>query len=407
MKTLFKLARRNIWRNKRRTLLTMSSIFLAAFTALFTRSMQFGTYDLMIDNTVRLSTGYIQIHDKGYWENKSINNTFEDSPALDEKLAGFDEITKVIPRLESFALASSGKHTKGTIVIATDPAVEDAVGGLSEKIVQGSYLSEKDDGIIVAEKLAQFLGLTVGDTLVLLGQGYHGVTAAAQYPVKGIFHFPIPQLNNQLIYMALREGQNFYAAPNRLTSLSIMLQDESHLDDVLEKLKAELDPQKYEVMRWEEMNRELVQAIQSDNAGGLIMLGILYIIIGFGVFGTVMMMTIERRKEFAVMIAVGMRKTQLAFMTGIESILIGIISILIGIITAYPIIYYLYVNPIPLSGDIAETMAVFGVEPILPFSIDPTLFLNQGITVFIIMIIAIIYPISIIFRLNILKAMRG
>ncbi|NOX18083.1 MAG: ABC transporter permease [Chlorobi bacterium] len=406
MNTLFKLARRNIWRNKRRTLLTMSSIFLAAFIALFTRSMQFGTYDLMIENTVRLSTGYIQIHDKGYWENKSINNTFEDSPQLEKELSSYKEITQVIPRLESFALASSGKHTKGTIVIATNPATEDSVSKLSEKIIFGSYLTN-DDGIIVAEKLAKFLELTVGDTLVLLGQGYHGVTAAAQYPVKGIFHFPIPQLNNQLIYMNLSEGQNFYAAPNRLTSLSIMLKDESQLDDVLEKLKSELDPKKFEVMRWEEMNKELVQAIQSDNAGGVIMLGILYIIIGFGVFGTVMMMTIERRKEFAVMIAVGMRKSQLALMTAIESVLIGVISIIIGILAAYPILYYLYLHPIPLSGDIAEAMTVFGVEPILPFSIDPSLFLNQGITVFIIMIIAIIYPISIIFRLNILKAMRG
>jgi ABC-type lipoprotein release transport system permease subunit len=250
------------------------------------------------------------------------------------------------------------------------------------------------------------LGIDVGDSLVLLGQGYHGITAAAEYPVRGIFHFPLPQLNNQLIYMTLPEGQNFFAAPNRLTSLSVLLDSEDALDDVMKSLKTKLAGKNLEIMRWEKMNVELVQAIKSDNAGGLIMLGILYIIIGFGVFGTVMMMTIERRKEFAVMIAVGMRKSKLVLMTAIESILIGIMAIVAGILFAYPLLYYLHENPIPLTGGLAEAMISFGVDPILPFSIDPSLFVSQALTVFIIMIVAIVYPISIIFKLNVLKAMR-
>ncbi len=406
MKTLFKLARRNIWRNKRRTILTMTSIFLAAMIALFTRSMQHGSYSMMIDNTVRLSTGHIQIHAEGYWDNKSINNTFESNSEMEKKILSVNHIEQVIPRLESFSLASSGKHTKGSIVIATNPETENSVSKLESRIIRGKYLSQNGNGIIVAEKLAEFLGIDVGDSLVLLGQGYHGVTAAAEFPVKGIFHFPLPQLNTQLIYMNLPAGQNFFAAPDRLTSISILLDSEQALDETLDKLKTQFKERNFEIMRWEKMNVELVQAIQSDNAGGLIMLGILYIIIGFGVFGTVMMMTIERRKEFAVMIAVGMRKSKLVILTAMESVLIGAMAIVIGIVAAYPILYYLHQNPIPLTGALADAMISFGVDPILPFSIDPALFLNQGITVFIITLAAIIYPLSIIFKLNILKAMR-
>ena len=142
---------------------------------------------------------------------------------------------------------------------------------------------------------------------MLLGQGYHGVTAAAQYEIKGILHFPIAELNKQLVLMPLKECQYFYASENRLTSISIMLNDAEAIDKTVADIKGNLSDE-YEVMSWQEMNKELVQFVDSKVIGGIIMLSILYIVIGFGVFGTVMMMTMERRKEFAIMVSIGMRK---------------------------------------------------------------------------------------------------
>ena len=406
MKTLIKIAWRNIWRNKKRTILTMVSIFLAVFLSLFTRSMQKGSYANMINNAVKLSTGYIQIHKKGYWDDKSINNTFTDSKKLESILSKNKNITFHIPRLESFALASSGKHTKGTMVVGTKTGIEDSLNHYSKKIIKGQYLKANDKAVIVAEKLAEYLQVTVGDTLVLLGQGYHGITAAAAYPVKGIIHFPIPQLNNQLVILPLKECQYLYAVGNKITSYSLMLNSPNNMDETIEELQKELG-NKYEVMSWEEMNQEMVQAIQTDNIGGIIMLAILYIVIGFGVFGTVMMMTMERRKEFAIMIAVGMQKTQLVLMVIWETILFGVVAILIGLLASYPLLSYLHNNPIPLSGDLAASMIAFGSEPILPFSVNPDIFLSQTLTVILITVIAVLYPFSVILKFNVLKAMRS
>ncbi|MCB0743163.1 MAG: ABC transporter permease [Ignavibacteriae bacterium] len=406
MKTLLKMAWRNIWRNKKRTFLTMFSIFLAVFLSLFTRSMQVGSYSNMISNAVKLSTGYIQIHAKGYWEKKSINETFEDSPQLDSLLKNNTNISFVIPRLESFALASSGKHTKGAIVIGTNPQIENKLNKYSEKIIKGNYLSENDEAILVSEKLAEYLNVDVGDSLVLLGQGYHGITAAAKYRIKGIINFPIPQLNNQLVIMPLKLSQYFYAVDNRLTSISLMLNDPESLDETINDLNNELK-NKYEIMAWQEMNKEMVQAIESDNVGGIIMLAILYIVIGFGVFGTVMMMTMERRKEFAIMISVGMQKYKLLQLVALETILIGMVSILIGIVLSYPFLLYLHNNPIPLTGELAASMELFGAEPILPFSIKSGIFINQTISVILISVLAVIYPLSVILKFNVLKAMRS
>jgi len=384
----------------------MSSIFLAAFLSMMTRSMQKGSYTMMIDNAVKLSTGYIQVHSDGYWEKKSIDKTFINSTSLLNEIKTTENVTTVIPRLESFALASSGNHTKGTLIFATEPQLEDSLNNLADRIIEGNYLTPDDEGIIVAQKLAEYLQVSVGDTLVLLGQGYHGVTAAGQFEVKGIFYFPIPQLNNQLAYLTLHAAQYFYAAPDRVTSYSIMISDPEDLTDTYVLVKNKLSD-KYEVMTWDLMNREMVQAIESDNIGGIIMLAILYLVIGFGVFGTVMMMTMERRKEFAIMIAIGMQKTKLFLVTIFETMLIGIIAIIFGVVVSYPLLYYYYLNPIQLSGAMADAMLSFGVEPILPFSVDPLIFVNQSITVIIITIVAILYPLSIILRFNLLKAMRS
>lgn len=406
MKTIIKMAYRNIWRNKRRTILTIFSIFLAMLLSLFTRSMQKGSYANMISNVVKISTGYIQIHKRDYWENKSINKTFKFNHSIIERLSEDENITTAIPRLESFALASSGTRTKGTLIIGTNPALEDSLNHFSKKIVRGGFLKKGDRSIVVAEKLAEYLQLEVGDTLVLIGQGYHGITAAEQYPIKGILHFPIPQLNNKLIIMPLKEAQYYYGANNRLTSISLMLKNPDQLKKEITDLKKSLG-KNYEVMSWQEMNTEMVQTIESDNVGGIIMLAILYLVIGFGVFGTVMMMTMERRKEFAVMIAIGMQKTKLLFMVLTETLLIGIIAVLFGLLVAYPLLVYMFYHPIQLTGEIAASMISFGAEPIMPFSLQSGIFISQTILVIIVTIVAVIYPLSVLLKFKVLKAMRS
>lgn len=406
MKELIKIAWRNIWRNKRRTILTMTSIILAACLALMTRSMQKGSYENMISNAVKLSTGYFQVQGNGYWENKSIDKTFLHSYKLISKIKENEEVGIIVPRLESFALASSGKHTKGSIIIATDPEIENRLNKLADKIISGEYLNKDDNEILVAEKLAEYLQLSVGDTLVLLGQGYHGVTAAAQYRVKGIIDFPIPQLNNQLIYMPLKAGQEFYSAYGRVTTYSVMISDPEELGEIITEIKSQISDD-YVIMDWKELNKEMVQAIQSDDIGGQIMLGILYMVIGFGMFGTIMMMTIERRKEFAVMIAVGMQKSKLFLVVLFETVMIGVVALIISLIISYPILFYYFKNPIPLEGELAEAMEMFGAEPIMPFSLDADIFINQTLAVIIIACIASLYPLTKILRFEILKAMRS
>ena len=406
MKEYFKIAWRNLWRNRRRTLITISSVLFAVFLALLMRSMQLGTYGYMIENAVKNSTGYIQIHEKGYWDDKSIDNTMAYTAELEGKIRQTYNVRDIIPRLESFALVSSGKQTKGVAVIGTDPEIENRVSNLSKRIVSGQYLENGQNGILIAEGLANYLQVTVNDSVVLLGQGYHGVTAAAELPVRGIVRFAQPDMNNTLIYLALPTAQDLYSAPGSLTSISLMLDDPDKMHQTYKALSA-IDPENLEVMTWKEMLHELLQYIEGDNISGLFMLGILYLVVGFGILGTILMMTMERRKEFGIMVAVGMKRYKLSVIILIESVIIGIAGVMAGVVLSMPFILYFHHNPIHLTGEMAEAVLEYNMDPIMPFAMEPNFFISQSIVVVIITLIAVLYPVTVISRLKVVNAIKG
>lgn len=395
-----------MWRNRRRTFITLGSVFMAVLLAIAIRSIQKGVYGNMISNAVRFSTGYIQVHAKGYWNDKSINNSFQSTPALQKTIQGEPGILYAVPRLESFCLASSGQHTKGVGIIGIDAAGEDKMTGIAGKIVEGQYFSPKNDsGVIIGDGLAKYLHIHLRDTLILLGQGYHGTSAAAQFPVQGIFHYPLDQLNNSLIYLSLPQAQALFNAPGRLTSASIMLKDPGDIDRATRYLQSALDST-WEVMQWPEMNKSLVQEIQADNGGGIIMLGILYLVVAFGVFGTILMMTLERKKEFAVMISIGMHRAKLTVIIIFETVFIGLLGIISGSALIFPALVYLNRHPITLTGPSAQTYQQLGIEPILPTSLDIHIFLYQGLTVLGIAMVSVLYPLWYINRFKITETLK-
>ena len=400
-----RLAWRNLWRNKKRTIIAASSVFFAVILALAMRSMQKGTYDFMIDSSVRISTGYIQVHDKGYWDKRSLDESMVLNKNIEMKLSKLTDITLVVPRLETYTLVSRGNATKVSPIIGINPGLERNMLKLREKLVAGKYLSDSSRGILVGEGLAQLIKAGIGDSVVLYGQGFHGITAAAQVPIEGIVRLPIPELNKTMIYTSLSYAQWLYSAPDRITSLSIMIDKPKHLDEVKSEVE-KLFGDKYEIMTWKEMSPELVQSIEVDNAGGIIMLAILYIVIGFGIFGTIMMMTAERTKEFGILVAVGMKKTKLIMVTTLETIFISLIGVMAGIIVSYPLLLYLYYNPIRLTGELAQAMLAFGQEPIMPFSIAPGIFIAQFWTVLLIALLSAWYPFRYVQKLDAVEAIR-
>lgn len=407
MKTILKIAWRNIWRNKRRTLITVASIMFALFFAIIMRGFQKGSYAKMKENAIESYSGYLQIQQKGYWDDKNINNTLSIDQEIIAELEEDKRVKVIIPRLESFALASSGESTKGTVVMGIDPDKENKMTRIKSFLQSGEFINADDKSIMVAEGMAKFLNVKVNDTIVLFSSGYHGASAAGLYPIKGILKLPTPEMNRSTVYLPIKETQFLFSAEDRMTALVFDLYDLDDLPGLEQDVRAKIDPEVYEVMGWEVMNKELIQMIETDNAGGVIMIAILYMVIAFGIFGTVLMMTNERIREFSVMVSIGMQKSKLAKVVITELFFLTFMAVLAGIIISLPVMFYFYYNPIQFSGDAVEVMQDFNFEPVMPMGIEGGIFVFQGIAISILSLIAMSYPTIKILKLDVVKGLRS
>jgi ABC-type lipoprotein release transport system permease subunit len=473
MKEDLKLAWRNLWRNRRRTMITSASIFFAVFFAVIMRSFQLGIYDKMIMNFIESYSGYLQVQNVKFQDDPSVDNCFAYSDSLISSISRVKNIVSTSPHIESFALASSGPQTKGVAVLAIDPekerkfsnpenklvkyritkevvarmkttaAIPSFITNKVEKIIGGSYssvarleleldlsskenelyipeitklcevtngyLSKDDIGVLVSDRLASFLKVTIGDTVILIGQGYHGTSAAGIFPVRGIIKMPVSGIDNKLIIMTIPAAQKFFDTEGKITSLAVNLTDKSHrvMTNAQKSINSMLKDKSTVTRTWEDLNPVLVQQIQGDSQTGIATLAILYFIIFFGIFGTVLMMMAERKREFGVLISIGMQKRKLKKIITIEMILIGILGLIGGLIASSPFILYYFYNPILLKGDVGNIMEDIGWDAVMPTAWFGGYFYWQAIVVSTMVLIATLYPLRKISKLKEIDALRS
>ncbi len=406
MSKIFLLAWRNLWRNRKRTFITLASIVFAVIIATFMRGIQLGSYEKMLNDAIQNTSGHIAIMGKDYWEDKSLINSMPVDSHMDSLIQSNPLVEVSIPKITSGCLVSFGNATRGVLVMGVDPELEDFQSGLKNKMIAGQYLSSQNS-VIIGEDLARYLKADVGDSVVLLGQGYQGMTAAGLYPITGIFSHPLGQLNKRVVYISLGTAEDLFFMYDRRSQQSIVLKDYTDEDKLMSIITPELDTSLYEVQDWRVMNKEILQNIESDNFFGIIMIGILYMVIGFGVFGTILMMVMERRKEFSVMIAIGMKRRKLLTVVIVEAVYMAIIGSIVGLMLAFPLVLFYYFNPITFTGEQAELYYEFNMEPILQVSLQPDYMVAQFLIVLVLSLIASILPLNSILKLDIVKVIRG
>lgn len=402
---LHRLAWRNIWRNKRRTWITIASILFSVLLAVSMRSLQLGMYDRMIENVIGDHFGYVQVHEKGYWDEQSLNRSMAASDSLVEQALGISGFSSAAPRLEGFALASYEESTQGVRITGIDPERE--LLPLGEKLEEGRRFEKGERAVLIGKGIAEKMGVGLGDTLVFLGQGYQGMSAADKYPVAGVLSLSNPELNDRSVFLPLQEAQWYFGTQDRWTSIALDIGQYEDAARMADRLRSELDTARYEVMDWRTMMPELDQMIKADNAGGVIMVFILYMVIAFGIFGTVLMMTSERMKEFGILVAVGMKRRRLAKVVVLETLMLAFLGVAIGMGVSVPFLFYFHANPIELGGQAAEAMKEFGFEAVLPASTDPDILLTHGGIVLGVALLSSLYPLARILALNAVEAMRS
>jgi ABC-type lipoprotein release transport system permease subunit len=405
---ILKIAWRNIWRNKKRTLITTLSISGALFLIILMRSMQFGFYDNIINTIVQSYSGYVQVHANGYWDKQSVNNSMEVDEKFINEINSINGIDNIAKRLQTFSLVSKGEKSKGVIITGIEIEKEQLITDWDKKIIEGSKSFDNADRIILSKGIAEYFDVTMGDTLVLFGQGYQGMMAAGKYVANGIIDLKNPKLNEMAIFMDIESAQDYISSENIATHLIIDKKEYYDENKIAEDVRKTISSD-YEVMTWKEILPELDQMITADNVGGLIMAFILYVIVCFGMFGTVLMMTEERMYEFGVLLSIGMDKIKLYLIILLETIMLSSIGVIIGVLTTRPISHYFNRNPINMESfgeGLGDAMGEFGFDPIMPFSINWDIPISHAAFIFGISLLISIYPAIRILSLNPVKAMK-
>ncbi len=364
----FKLAWRNIWRNPRRSILTMAAVAFATTLLVFMLSWQFGSYATMINASVRIHSGHLQVQAADYHENREIRRVVRDALAVGSILQRTPGVKAYTFRAESFSLVSSKNRTYGALVAGIDPVREPAVSTVRSLVREGAFLASRDtDEAIVGHLLAKNFHAGVGDELVVLGQGRDGSIAATTVRIKGIFNSGQDEFDRGVVYIPLGYFQDVYGmdgAVNSVVALCDSLEAVPAAKRHLQKAIAGMNG--LTVLDWQELTPGLVQAIKMDLVSGLLFYVILIVVVAFSIMNTFLMAIFERTREFGVMMAMGTRPGRLMRILVMESLGMTVIGVLAGIAAGSLITWYFQVNGFVISG-MEEIMRQFGLpERIYP-----------------------------------------
>ncbi len=408
LKIVTLLAWRNVWRNRRRTVLTLLTILVGCGMIIFMNAIAKGGHDQMIEDAVSVNTGHIQIHENGYWENRTIDYAFQISPRLLATIRNESRICGYSPRIHADGLLSFRDTSAGAMIQGVDPELERKVSNIHTKILPGGrYLKTSDrKSAVMGEILAKNLGLKPGDALAMISQGFDGSIAAEKLAVAGLFRSGNPEYDRALLIMPLAQASETFSTMGFIHSLALRLRDPSETGPVRESLEQAVHGEQIEVMGWDRLMPELVQFIVMDDVSAYIFDFILFMVVAFGILNTIQMSVFERTREFGVMLSIGTSPGQIVSMVLVESFFISLLGIALGLMTGYGISQYFRLNPIDYSS-FADEMAVWGISTTM-FPADATA-LNMGTTAIITMALALlfsIFPARRASKLNPIEAIR-
>jgi len=391
------MAWRNIWRNPRRSVLTIAAIGFASLLLVFMFSFQFGSYDAMVNSSVKTRTGHLQVLKEGYHDNQNIRLVISEPESIGKILDRIPEVEAYSFRGEAFSLASSEKRTYGVMVVGVDPEREAEISNIKDVIRRGAYLSEEDepDQAIFGIKLADNLKADVGDEVTLLGQGRDGSVAATVLKIKGLVRTGIDEMDRSILYMHLDTFQEVYFMDGSVHRIVIIADNLGDVAPIEKRLKQELKTLETSdsliVMTWEELNPGLPQSIEMDMISGVIWYLFLVMVVAFSIMNTFLMAIFERTKEFGVMLALGTKPTRLVKILLFESMSITSLGLVIGMILGSLLTLYFQDVGIDLGGA-SEITSEFGISGRLYPKLTPLSVVIGPAAVLVITSFAALYP---------------
>jgi ABC-type lipoprotein release transport system permease subunit len=405
------MAWRNTWRNPRRTVLTVCAVAFASLLLVFMLSFQFGSYETMINTSVKIHTGHLQIQAEGYQDKKSIRLVVPNPAEIANTVENIPKVEAYTFRGQAFSLISSKNRTYGVAVTGIDPKREVNVSRLKSLIREGEFFSESDTNqALVGKLLARNLRVRIGDELTLLGQGFDGSIAATVVKVKGIYSSGIDEFDRASIHIPLKTFQQVYTMNGAIHEVVIIAKSLSDIDEIKRTIKTKLPllntPKSLTVLDWEELMPGLRQSIEMDLISGIIFYLLLVLVIAFSILNTFLMAIFERTREFGVLMAIGTTPGRLTKVLLIESMTMTLVGIVAGIIIGGLITLYFQSNGIDFSGA-SDLLGQFGISGRMYPKLSFISAVSGPLAVLVITFLAALYPALKVRKMRPVEAMRA
>ena len=373
---LASMAWRNLWRNRRRTILTLASIAFGTFLAVLFTAMQDRNFADMIDFAARLGGGHVTLQHTEYLDTPTLTRTITGTDALIARAEAEPGVLRAVARIQGQTMVNTAGQNTGAYFIAYDPDHEDSESlRLIQGLVEGAWVEADDpQGVMLGQRMAQNLGVEVGGKVVYTVIDRHGEIATGLGRVRGLIGTGAPSMDAAIMMMPLKKAQQTLGyGPDEATQVAVIIEDGRKAPKVRDALAVGLDPMAAS-LTWDEVQPDLSGFIAMKVGGARFMELVIMILVAASIFNTLFVSVMERMREFGIMLAIGYSPGQLTRLVVWESVWLGIVGVITGAVITTPLYVYLVNNPIDISAMTGgENMEVAGVgmPPYLYIGIFP------------------------------------
>lgn len=333
---LLKLAWRNLWKNRRRTLITLTMIAVGFALALISLGLADGFHNQMIRNAVRLGSGNLTVEHRDYLAEPSNDKLVARASALRDEIRGIPGIRNVSERIIVMGLIYTTENSAGAAILGVDPSSDMTRKTLEPKIIEGRYLKDGDRrGVLIGADLARRLGASVGSKAVVTAQDASGQISSQLVRVRGIFRTGIEEMDGYFAQVSLPLTRALLGVSKGATQLAVFLKNEKDQAQVRGEIEPLVAGSKTAVFDWQEVMPDLVLFVQMDNAGTYIFMGIIMVVVALGILNTILMSVLERTREFGLMVALGMAPRRLLALVVLETTFLSLCSLGVGAILGF------------------------------------------------------------------------
>jgi len=406
MRQLWKIAYRDLARNRRRSLLTLVAVALGVAMLVTLTGLYAGSIEGSIANNIRLQTGHLQLRAESYDEDKvtlAWEDLLDNAEELAAQVQAVDGVTVASPVLWASGIVSTREDSLGVRVLGIDP-LSDLHQSVRDGVVVGEYLQPDDrSGVLMSQRLAESLGLAVGDQVSLLVNTSNQQADEATFIVRGLYATGVPSYDDIMVFLPLSKAQAFTRTEGRASAIVALLEDREQADAIAGALRTP----GFAVLTWRDMNQIILQAVETSMGITYLMYLIVLAVVAVVIANTLLMSVFERVREMGILAALGMKGRQILGMFLLEAGTLGLVGVLLGVLVGSLGVLYLATVGLHIGemATVASAEVAYGEVIYGEFDLEGMLGLSVGAMV--IILVASLYPAWFAARLEPIDALRS